>query len=263
MTAPETRRFPITLRELTVTGIEDLTPRMRRITLGGAQLGAFKAEGRMQPALQSLGPDDHVKLFFADPETGLLSLPRQGDGRLHWPEDPPAISREYTPRGFDPEAERLVLDFVLHGHGVAGEWAARARLGDRLHIGGPKASMLLPDAAQYLLLGDETALPAIANWLEMLPDHARVDAHILTADPAARIALQAPQTARIQWHDHDPQDAQALVRIAATPGRDSFVWAGGERAAVAALRAHLAALDHPRDLTDLSNYWTLGQAAQD
>ena len=32
---------------------------------------------------------------------------------------------------------------------------------------------------------------------------------------------------------------------------------------VEALRAHLAALDHPRDLTDLSNYWTLGQAAQD
>ena len=59
------------------------------------------------------------------------------------------------------------------------------------------------------------------------------------------------------------QDVQALVRIAGTPGRDSFVWAAGERAAITALRAHLATLDHPRERTDLSNYWTLGQAAQD
>lgn len=263
MTAPETRRFPITLRELTVTAIQDLSPRMRRITLGGAQIGAFDAKGLMQPALQSLGPDDHVKLFFADPETGRLSLPQQGDDRLHWPENPPAISREYTPRGFDPALGQLVLDFVLHGHGVAGEWAARAQLGDTIHVGGPKASMLLPDAAHYLLIGDETALPAIANWLEMLSTDARVDAHILTADPAAQIALRAPQAARIAWHPHDPQDVQALVRIAGTPGRDSLVWAAGERAAIAALRAHLAVLDHPRERTDLSNYWTLGQAAQD
>ncbi len=70
MTAPDTRRFPITLRALTVTAIEDLNPRMRRITLGGAQIGAFDAGGVAQPALQSLGPDDHVKLFFAAPETG-------------------------------------------------------------------------------------------------------------------------------------------------------------------------------------------------
>ena len=263
MTAPDTRRFPITLRALTVTAIEDLNPRMRRITLGGAQIGAFDAGGRVQPALQSLGPDDHVKLFFADPETGLLSLPRQGDGRLHWPEDPPAISREYTPRGFDPDSGRLVLDFVLHGHGVAGSWAAQARLGDVIHIGGPKASMLLPDAGHYLLLGDETAIPAIANWLEMLPAEARVDAHILSTEPAARIALRAPRAARIAWHTHDPQDTEALVRLAGTPGRDSFVWAAGERGAITALRAHLTALDHPRDLTDLSNYWTLGEAAKD
>ena len=39
--------------------------------------------------------------------------------------------------------------------------------------------------------------------------------------------------------------------------------AAGERGAITALRAHLTALDHPRDLTDLSNYWTLGEAAKD
>jgi NADPH-dependent ferric siderophore reductase len=97
----------------------------------------------------------------------------------------------------------------------------------------------------------------------MLPAEARVDAHILSTEPAARIALRAPRAARIAWHTHDPQDTEALVRLAGTPGRDSFVWAAGERGAITALRAHLTALDHPRDLTDLSNYWTLGEAAKD
>ena len=45
MTAPDTRRFPITLRALTVTAIEDLNPRMRRITLGGARAHRVGAKG--------------------------------------------------------------------------------------------------------------------------------------------------------------------------------------------------------------------------
>ncbi len=127
MSAPEKRRFPITLRALQVTAITDLSPRLRRITLTGPQLAAFEQDGRQHPAFESLGPDDHVKLFLPDPATGALSLPVQGEGRLHWPEDPPALSREYTPRGFDPAAGALHFDFVLHGHGVAGTWAAQRK----------------------------------------------------------------------------------------------------------------------------------------
>ena len=260
MTAPETRRFPITLRELQVVGIEDLTPRMRRITLAGPQLGPFEADGRSFPGFESLGPDDHIKLFFPDPATGDLSLPRQGEGRLHWPQDPPAISREYTPRGFDPASGRLVLDFVLHGHGVAGTWAARAVVGQRIHLGGPRASMLLPDAARYLLIGDETALPAIANWLEMLPATAQVAAHVLIGAEEAKIPLPRP----VEWHAYDDADADAMAALIRDAGvaSDTYVWAGGERAAIAALRAHLGGLGHPADLTDLSNYWTRGAAAE-
>lgn len=260
MTAPETRRFPITLRELQVVEIEDLNPRMRRITLAGPQLAPFEAEGRSFPRFESPGPDDHVKLFFPDPETGMLSLPRQGEGRLHWPQDPPAISREYTPRGFDPCAGRLVLDFVLHGHGVAGTWAAKAVLGQRIHLGGPRASMLLPDAARYLLIGDETALPAIANWLEMLPETAQVAAHVLIGAPEAKIPLVRPA----EWHGYDDADADAMAALIRDAGvtPDTYVWAAGERAAIAALRAHLNGLGHSADLTDLSNYWTRGTAAE-
>lgn len=262
MNAPEKRRFPITLRALQVTAITDLSPRLRRVTLQGDQLAAFEAEGRQHPAFESPGPDDHIKLFLADPDTGALSLPVQGDGRLHWPDNPPALSREYTPRGFDPASGRLEIDFVLHGHGVAGTWAEQVQLGQVLHLGGPRVSVLLPQADRYLLIGDETALPAIANWLEMLPSDAQVTAHILIESPDARIDLRAPKAAQIHWHDYDSGDAQAMVRLVdPIPPRGTFIWAGGERAAITALRAHLSGADLDPQQLDLSNYWTLGQAA--
>lgn len=265
MTKPEIRRFPVTLREIEVTEIRDLSPRMRRVVFGGPQLLPFEADGRQHPAFESLGPDDHVKLFFPDPTTGRLSLPQQGDGRLHWPEDPPAISREYTPRGYRPGSGRLDLDFVLHGHGVAGAWAEQAKIGDRLHIGGPRGSMLMPVAAEYLLMGDETALPAIANWLEMMPDAARGFVHVLIDAPEARIDLEAPDGVAVQWHHRDPADSHVLARLAAdaAPGKDSFVWAGAERAAITALRAELDGQGFDPGQCKLSNYWTCGATADD
>ena len=42
MTAPEKRRFPITLRALQVTAVTELSPRLRRVTLSGPQLAAFR-----------------------------------------------------------------------------------------------------------------------------------------------------------------------------------------------------------------------------
>lgn len=260
MTAPIIHRFPIVLREIEVSAISDLSPRLRRISFGGAQLGAFRAGGFDLPALESLGPSDHVKLLFPDPATGRLSLPEQGDGRLFWPENPPAISREYTPRRYQGGSGRLDLEFVLHGHGVAGLWAEQAQLGQRLHIAGPRASRLMPVAAEYLLIGDETALPAIANWLDALPADARVAAHIF-AEGAARIDLVAPAGARIHWHAHDPADPAALLRVAmaAAPRTDGYLWAAGERGAITLLRDYVAERGLPPDNVHLSNYWTMAQ----
>lgn len=253
------QRFPITLREVEVVGVEDLSPRMRRIVLGGEQLSAFNRDGRAMPTFQSLGPDDHVKLFFPDPRTASIALPRQGEGRLEWPDNPPAISREYTPRAYDPSSGTLILDFVLHDGGIAGGWAAGARPGDRIHLAGPKASMLLPQAERYLLIGDETALPALANWLEMLPETAAVTATVLIEDEAARIPLKVPGSAEIRWLLHDPRRTQVLVDLVRDErlGQGVYLWAAAERKAVEALRAHLAPRKDEGGKFDVSTYWTL------
>ena len=66
---------------------------------------------------------------------------------------------------------RLTLDFVVHGDdGVAGPWAAPVAPGDVLVFEGP-GSGYRPDPAAdwHLLVGDESALPAIAASLEAVP----------------------------------------------------------------------------------------------
>ena len=78
----------------------------------------------------SASPDDHVKLFL--PQDGPVS------GR------PPM--RDYTPRAFDPAKGLMVIDFALHQPaGPATAWAIAAQPGDRIEIGGPRGSVLLPD----------------------------------------------------------------------------------------------------------------------
>jgi len=139
-------------RKLEVLRVTDITPRMRRITLHGPQLAGFI----------SLGTDDHVKLFFATTpeENAVLETFAPGSGD----EGPRPSMRDYTPRRYDEASGELDIDFVLHGDGPAATWAAQAQPGQFLHIAGPRGSMIVPDIFDsYLLIGDETALPAIAR----------------------------------------------------------------------------------------------------
>jgi NADPH-dependent ferric siderophore reductase len=149
-------------RKLEVLRVVDLTPRMRRITVGGPQLAGFV----------SLGSDDHVKLFFpqtAEEQTALETLELGAGQKGNMPP-----MRDYTPRRIDLDTLELDIDFVLHGDGPAATWAAQATPGQYLHIGGPRGSMVVPDIFDsYLLIGDETALPAIARRLEELSANRR------------------------------------------------------------------------------------------
>ena len=152
-------RFETRRRELTVTQVEPISPHLRRVSLAGDFTG-----------FQSLGFDDHIKLFFPDPETGILSLPEPG---MLPGSGPKPVMRDYTPRRFD--GQTLDIEFALHEAGPATVWAMNAKIGDRLNIGGPRGSMLIPLTFDgYVLIGDDTALPAIARRLEELPAGTKV-----------------------------------------------------------------------------------------
>ena len=119
---------------------------MVRITLAGDLEG-----------FTSLGFDDHVKLFFPDGT-------KNADGT------PNMLGRDFTPRRYDPAANTLEIDFAIHDAGPATRWAAQAKPGDALALGGPRGSFIIPTTFDWhLLIGDETALPAISRRLAELP----------------------------------------------------------------------------------------------
>ena len=194
-------------RRLQVMRVVDITPRMRRITLGGPELAGFV----------SLGSDDHIKLLFPQnaAEQAALESPTfsiKGDG-------PQPAMRDYTPRRFDLDTGELDIDFVLHGDGPASTWAEQAQVGQHLHIGGPRASMIVPDIFDsYLLIGDETALPAIGRRLEELPAGRKVLAVIEIADAAEQQTLESAADVEIIWVLRGQDDLLDVVRNLTLPG---------------------------------------------
>ncbi|AZF30581.1 Iron utilization protein [Pseudomonas sp. R4-35-07] len=194
-------------RRLQVLRVVDITPRMRRITLGGPELAGFI----------SLGSDDHIKLLFPQnpAEQAALESPTftiKGDG-------PQPAMRDYTPRRYDLNSGELVIDFVLHGDGPASTWAEQAQVGQHLYIGGPRGSMIVPDIFDsYLLIGDETALPAIGRRLEELPAGRKVLAVIEIADAAEQQVLESAADVEIIWVVRGEADLLEVVRNLTLPG---------------------------------------------
>src|SRR5690606_17660047 len=123
LSMPKTSRrltvHPLTLREVEVVRVADLTPGMRRITLAGEQLRGFtSANGFPQPAFDSAGFDDDIRLVFRYPGQAEPVLPVQKERGLDVPRDPRPLARIYTVRRWDADGGELDVDFVKHGIGV-------------------------------------------------------------------------------------------------------------------------------------------------
>lgn len=191
---------PIVLRHLEVAAVVDVTDRMRRVTLVGEELAGFSRDGLDLPPFVSTGFDDHVKIVLAEGGDLATVLPVQRAQSIDWPDAPHGRVRDYTPRRWDPETGALELDFVRHGDGPAARWAEGARVGDRLHIAGPKSSVVLPAALDWVLLaGDETALPAIGRFLDERPTAAPVQVVVEVHDDSARQELALRPGDTLRW----------------------------------------------------------------
>lgn len=231
-------RHELHRRTLTVRRTELLTPHMRRVILGGEALDGFA----------SPSPDDHVKIFVSGPEGPL--------------------GRDYTPRRYDAQARELTLDFALHDAGPATRWAHDAAVGDAIEIAGPRGSTLVPlDFDWWLLVGDETALPAIARRVEELPAGTRVTSIVAVPGPDDEQRFDTAADHRAVWLHRTPERADdpapflAALDAQPRPAGDGFVWVAGEAGVARAVRRHvLDVLGHPLAWTKVSGYWTRGKA---
>ena len=269
---PKTSRrltvHPPTLRQVEVVRMADLTPGMRRVTLGGEQLRAFtSANGFPQPAFESSGFDDDISLVFCYPGQDVPVLPVQEEHRLDLRRDPRPLSRTYTVRRWDPESGELDVDVVKHGIGEGATWAYRAEIGDRIHFYGPSSSRALPRDADWLLVaGDDTAIPAIARLLEDLPDDVRAQVFIEVAEDGHRLELRTLPHVEVTWLVRDGAEAGTTTHLVdAVKNTDwwdgrPFAWVAGERTAVRDLRRHLVEDRGVRkEDVEFSGYWRRGE----
>ncbi|OUZ11152.1 hypothetical protein BHE97_04675 [Aeromicrobium sp. PE09-221] len=263
--------YPIAIREVEVARTVDLTPGLRRITLTGTQLQSFTdAQQRTWPAFTSTGFDDDIRLIFPYPGEQEPVMPILHDGGIKLPEGRRPIWRVYTVRRYDPVSGELDVEFVKHGVGIATTWAYRAKQGDRVHIAGPSVSRGLPtDMDQLLLVGDETALPAIARLLEEAPEGLRADVLIEIARSEHRLELKEHPGVRTTWlvRDADAESCSLIdaVRQATEApgwrGETTTAWLAGEQSVVRELRRLLLAAGVDKRQIDFTGYWKRGEVA--
>lgn len=236
----------------TVVNVQSVTPRMRRITLGGEQIAAFSRA----PAVDT--PAAWVKLFLPS-----------GEGRA------------YTLRSVDRQAGTLDIDLVLHGdefsagHGTgtstggdgpASRWASQARVGEQLAIAGPRSGGFAPPAGTdwLMLAGDGSALPAMQSIAASLPASAWVKAYVEITDDAERQPIDSAASWRTEWITAAP--GQPGLRLCQRlmyrplPLGNGYLWMAGESGAMRTLKLHF--LDRGMARTQLSTkgYWKSGEA---
>lgn len=253
--------FPITTRELQVLDVQDVTPGMRRVTLGGPGLHAHDApNGLPVREFRSAGFDDEFKLVLKHPDAERPLVPAQGEGRLIWAlQDPHLVMRTYTVRTWDAAAGRLDVDLVRHPGGAAAQWAEQVAVGDVVNIAGPKMSGGQPQDTDWILAaGDETALPAIGRWLEEWPAGMPGQVFVLLDDPAHRQDLAVPDGVEVTWVDArtGPDALLDALRDAAWWDGRPFAWVAGEAGLLRGIRRWLR--DEravPKDHLDITGYW--------
>jgi NADPH-dependent ferric siderophore reductase len=212
---------------------------MLRLILAGDELAGFT----------SLSADDHIKVF-APGEDGAVER------------------RDYTPRRYDAATNELAIDFALHDAGPVTAWARGVKPGDSAEIGGPRGSLVVPqDFDWWLLIGDETALPAIGRRIEELPMGTPVTSVVSVTGPEEEQQFATRANHRAVWahrpaaQANDPTPLLKALENYTRPAGEGFIWVAAEGGVARALRKHIVEVwRHPTPWLKASGYWAAGKA---
>lgn len=229
---------------ITVTAVSDPTPRTRRISFSGMTL------------VESTKPACYLSLWFSDPSAGTTGERR---GR--------SDKRSFTPRTLDPRATTMTVDFVLHGSGPASTWAEDAAPGDVIWAGDTRGGYDVPGPGSHLVLvGDDTAIPAIATIIEALDESVRTTAilEIVARTEEREITDVRPLDPIWVHRGDDPSNTGVLtmnlLETLSVPD-DAFWWIAGERQVMLEMRDRLRDdVGVTRDRLSVNAYWRLRSA---
>ncbi|UJD96128.1 siderophore-interacting protein [Lelliottia amnigena] len=245
---PQRVRNELRFRELNVLRVERVSPGFQRIVLGGEALAGFSSQGF----------DDHTKVFFPAPST-TFSPPVVTDEGIDWGDGVRPQARDYTPL-YDEARHELVLDFFVHEEGLASNWAVQAKEGDKLTIGGPRGSLVVPeDYAWQLYVCDESGMPALRRRLEaiaQLPNRPEIHAVVTVGDASYKDYLAHLSEFEITWIvGHSEQAVADQLAALSVPAADYFIWLTGEGKVVKNLSRQFETDAIDQQLVRASAYW--------
>jgi NADPH-dependent ferric siderophore reductase len=244
---------------VTVRRVAFPTPYLVRITLSGSDLNGLVIN---EPAAS-------VRLLIPSPDTSDLVIPTWNGNEFLLPDGQRPTIRTFTPRRFDPERLELDLEIVIHEGGAVSGWAREASPDDPAAISGPGRGYIIDRTAPaFLLAGDESALPALCQLLELLPAETPVQVHVEIVHPDARLELPDHPRATVTWVDRPadaiPGDGLVASVTSADFATGARVWAAGEAAAMHRIRRYLfEERGMARSLATVRGYWKRGRGGSD
>jgi NADPH-dependent ferric siderophore reductase len=229
---------------------------MMRVTLVGDQL----------VGLERGDPGSSVRMLLPR-DGGGTELPVWSGNEFLWSDGVRARIRTLTPLAIrdDGVSAQLDVDIVLHDEAPLTRWARTAAPGDEVAVSGTGSGYEIdPAVSTYVLMGDESAVPAIATLLEALPHRASVAVLIERRADAAEVDLPDHPGATITWSvlpdGAAPGDTLVAAASVVELGDGVRVWAAGEAAAVQRVRKLL--FDQrgvQRSQATIRGYWKAGR----
>ncbi|GAB3710491.1 siderophore-interacting protein [Nocardiopsis nanhaiensis] len=250
-----------------VVRTEQTTDHFITVTVGGPDLARF----------EFLGLDQCVRVFLRRPGQNRLILPDSADDSWYpeyreMPDEVRPYVRNYTMRRFDAEALELDIEFVAHGDGgPASTWALSAGEGDEVGLF-PEGIYYLPpvDTDWQLLVGDESAVPALMSIVEQAPEDLRAQVFLEVPSQRDVRQLDAPPGVDVHWlprqdpHATPGQLALETVRSTPLPEGRPYCWVAGENGLPTGLRRALVReRSVPKSDITFVGYWRAGVSGVD
>ncbi len=239
----ERQSLDLRFRTVALVAREWLAPNYVRVRLQGSELEGF----------DSRGSDDHMRLFFPSGPVSSVEELRS------FP------SREYTPLSWG--GDWLDVEFAVHGdEGVAAPWAASAPLGSTIGVGGPRGSaVIIGRPGSWLLVGDETAIPAIRRFAALIPDGTPARIVVEVASENDRVEIEAPVEVEWLYRGVDAAGSRLIEFLDALDeadavGEDPFCFIAAEQRIVKPGRALLERWGVEVGKAVVKGYWKRGEA---
>lgn len=240
-----------------------VSPNMQRVTIAGAALAEFPW----------MGFDHWFRLFVRKPHQDAFALP-EISGKKWWkdflaiPEDVRPHCANYTVADYRQHAGEMDIDFVVHRaddgslEGPAAQWACGVQPGEQMALLDQGLIFDRPDdAAEVIIVADETGLPGVAGILRSLPHDAV--GRVFQEIPAAvdRRELVGPSGVHISWIVRDGSGAatgvKALEALKSHPNVHpmAYGFVVGESTLATEGRRHLHKTGVPKDRITFSGFW--------